>query len=359
MSSNKSKLSTRETSMRPFVYSRPSISSISIRLLILLSIQVVMLAVTKSFDSLYVVLTAVLGSLCAASLNYLIYKEPPYHAITIVIQGMIIGLLLPANYPIVVVFMLTFGCIFTARSIIFHGVNSWINVSAVAVLIAWFVGKIYFPQFLITSDLLTVRNPSVYLIQNGVFPVYNFDRAFISFMNTRVFSLFHVTVPEGFISLLWDNQSVIPAFRFNILTLISSIIIFADKSFSELIPTLFLIVYALLVRLFAPLINGGAFNQGDIILALLSSGTLFCAFFMLQWFGTNPVTLPGKIIYGILSGVVYFAVTGCGTSPIGMVYTVVIMNVFNLIIRAIEERKNTMIFENVAATHPPVVSEVK
>jgi len=359
MSSKKSKLQKRETSMRPFIYSRPSISSIAIRLLILLSLQVVMLIVTKSYDSLFVVLSAVLGALCTASLNYLLFKEPPYHAMSIVIQGLIIGLLLPANYPVIVVFMVTFGILFVARTIVFHGINSWACVPAVAVVICWFIGKIYFPQFLVTSDLLTVRNPSVYLIQNGTFPVYNLDRAFISFLNARVFSLFHVTVPEGFLSLLWDTQSAIPAFRFNIITIISSIVLFSDKAFSELIPCLFLGVYALMVRLFAPFINGGAFNQGDIILALLTSGTLFCAVYMLQIFGTTPVTLIGRIVYGILSGLLYFAITGIGTSPIGMVYTIIILNVLTLMIRALEERKNNIVINSVVAKHPHVTEEVK
>lgn len=353
------KLQTRETSMRPFIYSRPSISAISIRILLLLLVQVLMLAVTKSFDSLAVVVTAILGSLCAASLNYLVYKEPPFHSITIVIQGIIIGLLLPAGYPILVVFAITFAGLFISRTLLFKSINSWINISAVVLIIAWFVGRIYFPDFLITSDLLSVRNPSAYLIQNGVFPIYDFDRSFITFLNTRVFSLFHVTVPEGFLSILWDTKSVIPAFRFNIITIISSIIIFSDKAFSGIVPTLFLVVYAVLVRLFAPYINGGAFNQGDIILALLSSGTLFCAVFMLQWFGTTPVTMFGKIVYGIVAGALHFGINGCGTSPIGMVYTVLILNVFNTLIRALEERKYSAITDDVVAKHSPVENEAK
>ncbi len=355
----KNKLKSREISMRPFVYLRPSISEISIRFLVLLSLYVIMLLCTKSYSAFLVVLTSVLGSLCAASLNFLIFKEPPFHAITILNQGLIIGLLLPEHYPVLVVFFLTFFTLFVSRCLIFKSINSWLNIAAVAVIMAWFVGKKYFPSFLVTSDLLAVRNPSVYLIENGIFPIYDFDRTVISFLNEKIFSLLHVTVPEGFVSLLWDSKSAIPAFRFNLLTIICSIIVFSDKAFSSSIPCLFLLVYSLLVRLFAPLINGGAFNQGDIILALLSSGTLFCLVFMLQWFGTTPVTLGGKIAYGILSGILYFIIVGLGTSPIGMVYTVLIMNIINLIIRSLEEQKNTKIMDNVVLTHPVAVSEEK
>ena len=34
------------------------------------------------------------------------------------------------------------------------------------------------------------------------------------------------------------------------------------------------------------------------------------------------------------------AIAGCGTSPIGMIYTVVICNVINLLIRVVEEKRN-------------------
>ena len=88
------------------------------------------------------------------------------------------------------------------------------------------------------------------------------------------------------------------------------------------------------------MINGGVFNEGDMILAIYSSGTLFVAVFLLQWYGTHPITYAGKIIYGILAGLVAFLVVGCGTSPIGMCYTVLICNIINLFIREFEEEIN-------------------
>ena len=138
--------------------------------------------------------------------------------------------------------------------------------------------------------------------------------------------------------MLWDTKSIIPAFRFNLLTIIASIVLFSDNSFSVLIPSIFLIVYALMVRLFFPFMSGGEFNQGDILLAILTSGTLFVSVFMIQWFGTHPMTVIGKIIYAVFAGILAFFIAGCGTSPIGMVYVVIICNILNLLIRQVEEQ---------------------
>ena len=99
-----------------------------------------------------------------------------------------------------------------------------------------------------------------------------------------------------------------------------------------------LLVYAVLIRLFGTSFFGGTFNQGDIILAFLTSGTLFCSVFIIQWYGTVPIFLSGKIILGILAGIIAFLVTGAGTSPIGMVYTVLITNFTNIFIRAFQEK---------------------
>lgn len=344
------KLSKQKTRLSPFFYSQPSITVVSIRVLILLCIQILMLVLTKSFDSLKVVGFSVFGSLCVALLNYFVFKEPSYNIMHLIIQGILIGLFLPSSYPLFIVFVISFFTLFISKCIIFKNLTSWFNPCAVAIVIAWFIGKSYFPQFLVTSDLLSVKNPSVYLIQDGVFPIYNFDRVIVSFLNSKVFSIFHTTVPEGFISILCDNQSVIPAFRFNLITIISSIFIFSDRAFSGIIPSVFLIVYALLVRLFVPFIQGGSFNQGDVLLAMLSSGTIFGSIFMLQSYGTTPFSIVGKIIFGLISGTLYFFIVGCGTSPIGMVYTVLAMNVINILIRAVEEHKNSILLKKLVKT---------
>ena len=336
------KLKNSKISVKPFVYRIPSISSVSIRLLILLSIQVIMLLLTKSYNAFFVVLVSTAGALIAAVINYYISDEPLYNLMNMAIQGIVIGLLLPQNYPLPMVFVISFSTILVSRLIVFKGINSWINIPALAIVIAWYIGNTFFPQFALTSELLTMRNSSVYLIQSGYFPIYSFDSPITAFLNKNIFSLANVTIPEGFVSMIWDSHSIIPAFRFNLITIISSIIIFSDNAFSLIIPSVFLGVYAVLVRLFVPYLFGGSINQGDMILALFTSGILFSAVFLIQWYGTIPVSVTGKIFLGIVNGVLAFAIIGCGTSPVGISYTIILSNIICMMIRIVEEKKNDL-----------------
>lgn len=345
------KLKNTKISVKPFVYSIPSISSVSIKVLILLSLQIIMLFITKSYNALIVVMTSLTASIIAAIINYYIKKEPLYNIMLLAIQGILIGLLMPESFPPATAFIISFATILISRSMVFKGINSWVNAPAIAVIIAWYIGNIYFPQFALNSELLTMKNSSVYLIQNGYFPTYSFDSTITAFLNKYIFSFAGLSIPDGFVSLLWDSHSVIPAFRFNLLTIISSIIIFSDNSFSLIIPSVFLAVYAILVRLFVPFFFGGELNQGDIILALLTSGILFSIVFLFQWYGTTPVTVLGKIILGIITGFIAFAIIGCGTSPVGMVYTIICSNVICMIIRIFEEKKNDLSTARVIAKY--------
>lgn len=339
MKNNEYKLKNTVISLKPYIYEKPSVSAVSLKILILLMLQIIMLVLTKSYNAIIVILCSAVGATLASLIHYLFIRKNQFMIITNLIQGIIVGMLLPETYPPLTVLFISLITLIIFKYIFEDTENFWINIICVSVLIAYFIGKKYFPDFLITSDLFHTKNPSVQMINNGIFPIYDFDSSVTGYLNTMLFSKLKVTLPQGLISMIWDTHSVIPAFRFNLLTVIASIILFSDNSFSVLIPSIFIIVYALLVRLFFPLMTGGAFNQGDILLALFTSGTLFVAVFMIQWFGTHPMTIIGKIIYAIFAGVAAFFIVGCGTSPIGMIYVVIICNILNLLIRDIEENR--------------------
>lgn len=325
--------------VNPYVFSTPSVSAKCIRMLVVIVIQIIMLAVTRSFSALYVILATTVGSVLAFVLHYIFVRRQLYTVYFSIIQGMLIGMLLPETYPIATAFFLSFFVVLISKYIFVNCVTTWVNIISVTVILAWFIGSRFFPQFLITRDLMALKNPSTYLIQNGVFPVYSFDSIITNFLNNTIFSWLKVTLPEGYISLLCDSHSVIPAFRFNLITIFSTVLFCSDDSFSVFIPAVFIGTYLLLVRLLFPMFAGGAFNSGDVILAMCSSGTLFITVFIFNWYGTHPATFWGKLIYAFISGIFAFFIVGCGTSPIGMVYTVLISNILNLIIRTIEENR--------------------
>ena len=350
MKNKKDNLQNKQVSLKPYVYERPSISAVSIKMIILLSLQIIMLILTKSYKAVIVVSCSTAGAFLASLIHYLFVKKYQFLSLTHIIQGMIIGMLLPETYPPLTALFVSFVTLIIFKYIFEDSENFWINVVCVSVIIAYFIGKKYFPDFQITSDLFKMKNPSLQLINNGVFPVYYFDSAVSGFLNDSFLSSMKVSIPQGIISMLWDTQSIIPAFRFNLLTIIASVVLYSDNSFPLLIPTLFLVIYGMLVRLFFPLITGGEFAQGDIILALCTSGTLFVAVFMIQWFGTHPMTAVGKIIYSAFAGILAFLIAGCGTSPVGMVYVVLICNILNLIIRQIEEKYMTKKIHRIATS---------
>ena len=182
------KLKNTRISVKPYVYNIPSISSVSIRFLILLAVQVFMLLITKSYNAFFVVLTSFIGAVTASIINCYISKEPFYNIMNISIQGLLIGLLLPETYPLPMVFVISLATILVSRLIVFKGINSWINIPALAIIIAWYIGNTFFPQFAITSELLSMRNSSVYLIQNGYFPISSFDTPITAYFNKTIFS---------------------------------------------------------------------------------------------------------------------------------------------------------------------------
>lgn len=326
--------------LKPYFFIKPSVSAVSIRILLLLFIQILLLCLSKSYDALIVIVATTAGAMIANILNYFYKKAQLFTMIPIALQGILIGMLLPQTFPPLVACFFSFAVLFIEHLIFAGNSQSWVNGVCIAVISAWFIGSTYFPSLLVTQDLVTLKNPVTYLSKSGLIPIYEFDSTICQILNSTVLYWFKVTLPEGIISYLWDSQCAIPAFRFTLVTIFSSIFLFADKGFSTVIPTIFLVVFGSLIRFVLPIINNGPMYQGDLILAFCNSGAIFCAVYVIQWFGTSPVTRIGKVIFGILSGIIAFFVMGYGTSSVGMCYTVLLCNVINLLIRAIEDYQN-------------------
>ncbi|MCF0125949.1 MAG: RnfABCDGE type electron transport complex subunit D [Treponema sp.] len=339
MKSDEYFLKSNPAIVRPFIYKNPSKTSICIKMLSCLLIQLIMLAFSKSFASLVITLSCAIGAVVAFLFRYYINKDRGYEVCEYILSGVLAALLLPESFPPVTAGVITFFVIMLTRYFFIKETNNWICEAALTVALCWFIGKYFFPDFLLTADQINSKNPSLSLIQSGLISNSSIDSYITQALNQSVFKILRVSIPDGYFSFFWDNHSVIPAFRFNIITVISSIFLFSDDSLNPVIPSVFIFVYAVLVRLFVPLVFGGVFNSGDILLALFSSGTLFCGIFLLQWFSTVPYTLCGKIIYAFLAGVMAFLITGCGTSPVGMVFTILASNILSVLIKVVENKR--------------------
>lgn len=327
--------------IKPFIYKKESLGLESIKIICLLAIQILMLILTKSYNSLFLIISSVFASVISKIFVSKVFHQKQHFSVLVsIIQGILVGMLIPESFSPVTVFVCVFFSMLISKYLFGGFTFTWINPVLFSILILYFIGQYNFPDFLVTKDILMMKNPCLQLIENGSFPITTYDSSVTDFLNSKIFSLFKISIPEGYVSLFFDSHSVIPAFRFNFLTLISSIFIFGPDLAKSIAPFTFIIFYLIFVRIFSPLFTECVPFQGDMILSLLTSGTLFFAIFVINSYGIIPISIVGKFLYGLLAAILAFFIVGCGTSSIGMTFTFLICDIFSLFIQKWEENKN-------------------
>ena len=270
------------TTLAPFTYLVPSLNTITISIIAILSPQILMLFMTKSFESLILIFISILASTVAELLHNSFRKKTLWQNPVFIVQGLIIGMFIPKNYPVFIAFFTIFLTLIFVKYIFGGAFYSWINPVVFTIIMLYFLNSSSFPTYLISLTDIESGNPALGLFQNDNFSILPVDLKITNWLNNRIFSFMGIEIPEGYITLFWDTNSIIPAFRFNCLTLLSSIFLISFNMINALIPCIFLFVYGLLVRLFGINFFGGNFASGDILLALMTSGTLFSAFFLID-----------------------------------------------------------------------------
>lgn len=323
--------------LTPFYNSKPSIDDSAKFSLLLFLPQLVMLFITKSYNSLIIVFVSILASVLADLINTFLKHSKFRFDFTVILQGLFVGLFVPENYPPVVIFLVVPIVLLLSKYISGGFAFSWVNPAVLSVLFLFFLNSSCFPHFQIPMEYLKKGNLFSNLLADGSYSVMPLDKTITNFLNRTVFKFTGLVLPEGYISLLWDNGSVIAGFRFNLLTLLATLFLISFDLIDWLIPVCFLLVYAFCVRIFGQVPFGNMYNAGDILLALCTGGTLVCAFFMLPWAGTVPVSIVGKIVYALIAGIVAFIINGCGTGHIGSMFVVLIVNVLSPLIQIIED----------------------
>lgn len=323
--------------LAPFTYSTPSIGTSTKIALGLFLLQIVLLFIAKSYLSVVQIAISILATVMADIVYSFFKKKNMFPSIIVFFQGLLVGMFVPEGYSLILLFIITFFS-FIVFSYLFGGfAQSWANPIVIAVLLLYFLGTKFFPEFIVTVNHLQSPNVGYQLVNDGLIPKLSCDSDITNFLNANVFKYAGVALPEGYVSIFWDTGSLIPAFRFNLLTLISTIILISFGCIKSIIPFTFLLTYGIFVRIFGLFPYGGLLNQGDVLLAIFSSGTIITAFFLLQWPGTTPLSIVGKIIYGIIAGVLAFLIIGCGTSPIGSMFVVLLTNLVSPLIQYVEE----------------------
>jgi electron transport complex protein RnfD len=322
----------------PFILTRPSVSSMTLVIACTLIPQLCMLAYHGDYSALLTVAMALVGSIVAE----LIYSLPTRKKIAIdaatILAGLLAGLLLPSTLNPALAFMVSFVGIMVSRNLFGGSGAFWMNPVAVTVAIAFIGNASLFPAQIVTGDGIRTVGDAF-----GVFKLENFaqianDQMVTGTANTGILRLFGIKLPEGYVTLFWNAPSQIPAFRYNAITLAASIILIAMNVIDWIVPLAYLATYGLAVYFFSLLPLIGTPTSGDILFAFFTGGTLFIAFYLLPEYSTNPRTRVGKIISGILAGIIAFCVAGPGGSPVGGVFTVILINAINPVIEYLENR---------------------
>lgn len=322
----------------PFLLTRPTVSRMSVIMTLTLLPQIIILSVEQNFIAITAIGLAVIGSLVAELCSSLLKEKNTFGDGTALVAGILAGLLLPSTLNFFLILSVSFFGFFIAR-VLFGGNGSyWMNPVAVVVCIAYISQPSAFPPFLISGDGVQTVGNAFDALRLDHFTQLISDQTITGLINSRFLGFFGIKLPEGYITLFWNSPSVIPAFKYNIITLVASIILLAMNIIDWIIPLFFLLTYSLCVWFFSLLPFGLGFSNGDILFALLTSGILFISFYVLPEYTSTPRTQAGKVVSGIVAGLFAFFLCGPGGSPVGAVFTVVLISAINPLIEYIENK---------------------
>ena len=138
----------RDLTIAPFSFLTPSLTTISITMLCLLIPQILLLLISKAFSSVILIAISIFASVCAEFTSNKIRHTNTIFDFTAVVQGLFIGMFIPQNYPMLPVFFIVFLSLLMVKYIFGGNAESWINPVAYTVIIIYFLGISFFPEFL-------------------------------------------------------------------------------------------------------------------------------------------------------------------------------------------------------------------
>ncbi len=322
----------------PFLITRPTVSRMSVVTALTLVPQLALLAAEGELRILAGIALAVAGGVLAELCTAIPGRKNTFGDGTVLLAGLLAGFLLPSTLNPFIVFGVSFSGILAAR-VLFGGAGSyWMNPVAVAVCIAYISQPLSFPPSLVNAEGIRTVGDAFGALRLDHFNQLAYDQSLTGTMNSGLLGRLGIKLPEGYLTLFWNSPSVIPAFRYNVITLASSIVLIAMNIIDWIVPLFFLATYGACVRFFSLLPFSPGYAGGDILFALLTGGTLFIAFYVIAEYTTTPRTRAGKAMTGILSGLTAFLLCGPGGSPVGGAFTVILVNSLNPLIEHVENR---------------------
>jgi len=108
-------------------------------------------------------------------------------------------------------------------------------------------------------------------------------------------------------------------------------------------------VFAVFAWLFGGFAWGRGIGNGDVLFHLFNGPFLIVVLFMIQDYGSLPVTRSGRWVYGALTGFVLWVVSQFGTIEMGMVLGLVFVNVFSPLIDSGLRRRQRVVAQREAS----------
>lgn len=316
----------------PFVFSGLRVERAFLVVLFTLLLQIVLMIAFKDVQALIVISASLVGAVIAemcflSPVSGISGRCKKFSDGTAVISGLVTGFLLPSQANLFLAGFASFFGLFITRNFFNGKGNAWINASVLSVIFLFLSSPAYFQGF-------SAFQPGASLPSEGF--VADSDYRIAAAVNFLLEPL-GITLPEGYIPLFFNPAAPIPAFKFNIVTLVSSIVLIALDIADWIAPAVFLAVYAVGVYFFLPAFDGG--TGGNVLFALFSSGVFFVAVYLFSDFPSLPRTRTGRAILGFFAGIAaFFACGRGGDSILGAVFTVFAANLMSLIIEYAENR---------------------
>lgn len=157
------------------------------------------------------------------------------------------------------------------------------------------------------------------------YPVSLADGPVVGWLNARLAPL-GVAFPPGAFDLLSGLRPGAIGEVAVLLLVAGGVALAARRVIRWQLPAAYLASFALLSWVFGGLGAGRGFFAGDVVFHLLAGSLLLVSFFMATDPVTSPLTLAGRIAYGIGLGAATFLLRFYGSMPDGAPLAVILMN---------------------------------
>jgi len=290
-------------------------------------LAVIQSAIGDSGASIYVALAALVSAVLA---ELIVTRRE--HGVKKIVDGsaaasaMVLVLLLPNHiHPMYAALGAVFAILVVKHS--FGGLGSnWMNPA----LGGWLFMRFSWPEAF--SPAFAAQ--SEYLQGSGSVV----DQSVRDFMNRTVFTFLGAELPPGYIDIFWMEAPGLIADRAVLSLFLLIAVMFAFRTSRWWVSVVYLAVFALLVRMVGDLSFEGYLWEGNVVLALLSGGTLVTAFVLIAEPSTSAKSIRGTVLVAVFAAVLSVLFRYFGGEFYGGFFAVALVNALVPLLRRLERR---------------------